>query len=179
MIYYPKKYELYAKSLRCLYQKFILQKGFKPNFLNSLRKIYEFECIFQTHKTPVDLYDFCEAILTAVSLKRNLIFHLSIHGKYFLNQKTFIAVLLGISITADYIHISTKDEILTIKSNFKKTKTLERLIKILGGVLLKNSDNGVSYIFIKLEKTKKETVDFQDAYELSVNPLSIVNCYLI
>ncbi len=179
MIYYPKKYELYANSLRCLYQKFILQRGFKPNFLNSLRKIYEFECIFQTEKSPVNLYDFCDAILTAVSLKRNFIFRLNIHGKYFLNQKTLIAVLLGIGKTADYIHISAQDEILMIKSNFEKSKTLEKLVRIMGGVLLKNLENGISYIFMKSEKTKKETVDFQDAYELSVNPLSIVNCYLI
>ena len=179
MIYYPKKYEIYANSLRCLYQNLILQKGFKQNLLNSLRKIYEFECIFQAEKSPVNLYDFCDAILTAVTLKRNLIFQLNIHGNFILNQKAFTALLLGISKTTDYIDISTKDEILTIKSNFKKTKTLEGLVKILGGVLFKNLENGISYIFIKLEKTKKETVDFQDAYELSVNPLSIVNCYLI
>ena len=179
MIYYPKKYEIYANSLRCLYQKLILQKGLKPNFLNSLRKIYEFECIFQTEKSPVNLYNFCDAILTAVTLKRNFIFHLNIHGNFILNQKAFTALLLGISETADYIAISTKDEILTLKSNFEKTKTLEKLVRIMGGVLLKKLENDISYIFIKLEKTKKETVNFQDAYELSVNPLSIVNCYLI
>ncbi len=179
MIYYPKKYEIYANSLRCLYQKLIMQKGFKPNFLNSLRKIYEFECILQAEKLPINLYDFCYSILTSVSFKRNLIFHLNIHGNYFLNTKTFVALLLNIGKTADFIDISAKNELITIKSNLTKSKILEIFVLKLGGVLLKNLRTNTSYVFINFKKTKKETVNFEDAYDLSVNPLSIVNCYLI
>ena len=179
LIYYPKKYEIYANSLRCLYQNLIMQKGFKPNFLNSLRKIYEFECILQAEKLPINLYDFCYAILTSVSFKRNLIFHLNIHGNYFLNSKTFVALLLNIGKTADFIDISAKNELITIKSNLTKSKILEIFVLKLGGVLLKNLRTNTSYVFINFKKTKKETVNFEDAYDLSVNPLSIVNCYLI
>ncbi len=179
MIYYPKKYELYANSMRCLYHKLILQKGPKPNLLISLRKIYEFECKYSATLLPTNLYEFCNELLTAASFRRKFIFQLKVHGNYLLNQKIFTAILLNICQNADFVEIEISNKTAIIKTNCKKTKQIKRLVFLMGGVILNVVNNDFLHIFLTLKKTKKETVDSQDAYELSVNPLSIINCYLI
>ena len=94
MIYYPKNHERFSASLRLLYHKFINKNGIKNNYLNSLKKIYEFEAMTDKEIVPINPEKLCAEILTAVFLKNGTDFTIDTKYCYLINKKAFFACKL-------------------------------------------------------------------------------------
>ena len=177
MLYYPNKLEKYANSLRLIYQKLILKESFNPKHLSNLRKIYEFEATITDNVCPVDLEKFCIELFTAVIFYKKFNYNLQIKGNYLLNPKILTCILLSIAKETDYIKIYTLKEKIVIKSKITN-KIIEKLIKKMGGIMLKSLNTKMFYIQLNFEKTQKRTTDFNTAFYHCIDPLSPVNLYL-
>ncbi len=178
MIYYPKKYERFAAALRFLYHKFILKKGIKKSYLISLRKIYEFEAITIEDIRPINPEKLCGEILTAVFLKRKTDFLIDTKNRYLINKKAFIALLLNLCAITNYLEIIEVENHLVIKGNFKINNRISKLLNFLRATIFKDTKSSVNYLLFNFPKTQKESEDFEEAYYLLQNPLSVINLYL-
>lgn len=178
MIYYPNKLEMYANSLRLIYQKLILKEKIKPKYLNSLRKIYEFEATISDSISPLDLEGFCRELLNAVILYKPFDYNLQVMGNYLVNQKLLTCILLNIARTSEYIKLYVFREKIVIKSKFTPDKTLKLLVRKIGGTMLKSLNTKTVYIKLNFEKTEKKTTGFHTAFYHCIDPLSPVNLYL-
>lgn len=179
MIYYPKNHERFSASLRLLYHKFINKNGIKKNYLNSLKKIYEFEAITDKEIIPINPEKICGEILTAVFIKKEVVFMIDTKNSYLINKKAFIALLLNLCVTTNYLEIIEIDNKLVIKGNFLFNNQIKRLLQVLKGVIFKDTKTSVYYLLFNFPKTKKESEDFEQAYYMLQNPLSVINLYLI
>ncbi len=178
MIYFPKKVERLTASLRFLYQKFISINGIKNKYLKSLKKIYEFEAIAIEDIRPINPEKLCGEILTAVFLKRKINFLIDTENCYLINKKVFIALLLNICITTNYLEIIEIENRLVFKGKFKINYRANRLLKFLKVTVFKEIKSSVYYLLFNFPKTEKESEDFEQAYYLLQNPLSVINLYL-
>lgn len=178
MIYYPNKLEMYANSLRLIYQKLILKDSIKPKYLDKLRKIYEFEATISDNVSPIDLEEFCSELFTAVIFYKRFNYKLHIKGNYLVNQKVLTCILLNIAKESEFIKIYIFREKIVIKSTFRPMKTVEKLVRKIGGIMFKSVNTKTFYIQLNLEKTEKKTTDFNTAFYHCIDPLSPVNLYL-
>ncbi len=179
MIYYPKKYEQFTAALRLLYHKFIYKNGIKTNYLNSLKKIYEFEAINNKETVPINPENLCSEILTAVFIKCGNDFKIDTKNTYLINKKAFIALLLNLSVTTSNLEIIEITNKLVIKGKFSVNNPTKKLLKVLEGVKFKDTKTSICYLLFNFSKTEKESEDFEQAYYLLQNPLSVINLYLI
>ncbi len=178
MIYYPKKVERLTASLRFLYHKLISKNGIKNNYLKSLKKIYEFEAINNREIKPINPEKLCGEILTALFIKREIDFLIDTKNNYLINKKAFIALLMNLCGTTNYIEIIELQNKLVLKGKFNINKRVKRLLNFLKGTLFKDTKSDVYYLLLNFPKTQKESEDFEQAYYLLQNPLSVINLYL-
>ena len=178
LIYYPKKVERLTASLRFLYHKFIIKNGIKNNYLKSLKKIYEFEAITNCEIAPIDIEKLCGEMLTAVFIKRGTDFSIDTKNNYLINKKAFIALLMRLCVTTDFIEIFEFQNKLVLKGKFKTDNQINRLLIFLKGTILKDTKWPVYYIVFSFPITQKVSEDFEQAYYLLQNPLSVINLYL-
>lgn len=178
MIYYPKKVERLTGSLRILYHKFISKNGIKNNYLKSLRKIYEFEAINNSEIVPINPDKICGEILTALFINRDTDFLIDTKNNYLINKKAFIALFMNLSITTNYIEIIEIQNKLVLKGKFYISKQAKRLLNLLKATAFKDIKSHIYYILFNFPKTQKESEDFEQAYYLLQNPLSVINLYL-
>lgn len=178
MIYYPKNVERLTASLRFLYHKFISKNGIKNNYLKSLKKIYEFEAITNREIVPINPEKLCGEILTAVFIKRETDFLIDTKNSYLINKKAFIALLMNLCSTTNYIEVFEFQNKLVLKGKFNIIKQTKSLLNFLKGTALKDTKSCVYYILFNFPKTQKESEDCEQAYYLLQNPLSVINLYL-
>ena len=178
LIYYPNKFERYTAALRLLYQKLTTNNGIQLRYLNRLKKIYEFEAIQNIDITPINIEKLCGELLTAVLLKKKFDFYIKVENNYLLNKKAFISIILNICNQTNYMQILSIQQKLVIKAKFKTSKTIIRLLKVINGLIFKEIKSEYTYLVLNIPMTQKETKDFEKAYYLVQNPLSVVNLYL-
>ena len=178
LIYYPNKLEMYANSLRLIYQKLILKDSIKPKYLDNLRKIYEFEATMSDSISPLNLEKFCSELFTAVIFYKHFNYNIQIKGNYLVNQKVLTCILLNIARKSEFVKMYILREKIVIKSKFKPDKILKKLVGTLGGIMLKSLNTKTVYIQLNFEKTEKKTTGFHTAFYHCIDPLSPVNLYL-
>lgn len=179
MIYYPNKYERYSASLRLLYQRFIINNGIKLNYLNALKKLYEFEALFCAEAMPINIEKLLVEIFTAVLIKKKFDYFMRINNSYFLEKKKLISLILNIASLTDYLEVAEIGNRLVVKGNFIINEKIILFTKSLEGMILKEAKTETIYLVFNFPVTKKETEDFETAYHLLQNPLSVINLYLI
>lgn len=128
---------------------------------------------------PINPEKLCAEILTAVFIKNGTDFTIDTKNCYFINKKAFIALLLNLCVTTSYLEIVEIDNKLVIKGNFLFNNQTKRLLQVLKGVIFKDTKTSVYYLLFNFPKTKKESEDFEQAYYMLQNPLSVINLYLI
>lgn len=178
LIYCPNKAEQFTAALRLIFQKLIIKNGIKKNYITALRKIYEFEVLIGTYIEPIDIEVLCSELLTAVFLKKKFNYYIKTDKNYLINKKCFTALLLNICCCTDYIEIIEINKSLVIKGNFDINNKIMQLVKKLNGKVLKEVIEKNIYLCFSFTQTEKKSEDFEAAYSLLQNPLSVVNLYL-
>ncbi len=175
---FPKNCGIITNALRLLYQKFILKNGIKPAYLISLKKINRIECFYnKTSPCPLDVEHFCYELFTAIFLKKKFDYFINITGNYLIDKKIFTILILEICETANYLEIKDFNGGFIISGNFKTNKNINFLTKKLKGAAFKDISKNINYIKFNFSKTQKKSGDFETAYALLQNPLSLVNLY--
>ncbi len=178
MIYFPKNYCRITASFRQLYQNLILKKGIKSNYLNSLKKINLIEAYsLDAFPQPLNVEAYFYELFTAIFLKKKFDYFINIKGNYLIDKKILTLLLLEISGKTDYLELKSFKESLVIKGNFIPTKATMLLTKKLKGIIFKELKENICCIKLNFPKTKKESEDFETAFFLLQNPLSVVNLY--
>lgn len=179
MIYFPNKFEIYAASLRLLYQKFIFNHGVTKKYADKLKKIYEFECLTaKDNIAPINLEKYSSQLFTAVILKKKFNYKINIRGNRLLDIKPYTSLLLNICINAEYIKISEICGNIVICGKIVLNKKAVLLIKKLKGDILREIKTDTVYIKLNYPATDKKSADFENAYYMLQNPLSPINLYL-
>lgn len=179
MIYFPNKFEIYASSLRLLYQKFIFSHGVTSSIAEKLKKIYEFECLSEkSNLTPVNLEKYSSQLFTAVILKKKFDYKINIKGNRLLNIKAYTSLLLNICLNAEYLEIIEICGNIVICGKITLNKETVLLTKKLKGDILRERKTDTVYVKLNFPATSKKSADFENAYYMLQNPLSPVNLYL-
>ncbi len=184
MIYFPNKIERYLAVLRNTFHLRIIKNGMKRNYLQNLKKIYITEALlFTENPQPIDLQSFCAEILTAVFLKKLILrqsfdFSVDLSGNYMVCKKLFTVVLLNIASNSQSVKIYTVNGRVVIQSVLPDTDKMHIFAKKLDGFFLQEKKTKNAILTAFFAKTQKKTRDYEKAYELLENPLSVVNFYL-
>lgn len=179
MIYFPNKFEIYAASLRLLYQKFIFNHGVTKKYADKLKKIYEFECLTANDNiAPINLEKYSSQLFTAVILKKKFNYKINIKGNRLLDIKTYTSLLLNICFNTEYLEIVEICGNIVICGKITLNKKTVLLTKKLKGNILRERKTDTVYIKLNYPATNKKSADFENAYYMLQNPLSPVNLYL-
>lgn len=184
MIYFPNKIERYLAVLRNTFQIRILKNGIKNRYLQNLKRIYITEALlFTENPQPIELQSFCAEILTAVFLKKLILrqsfdFSINLDGNYMVCKKLFTVALLNIASNSQRVKIYTVKGRIIIQSILSDTDKMQLLAKKLDGIFLQEKKTKNAILTADFTKTQKKTGDYEKAYELLENPLSVVNFYL-
>ena len=179
MIYFPNKFEIYAASLRLLYQKFIFNHGVTKKYADKLKKIYEFECLTANDNiAPINLEKYSSQLFTAVILKKKFDYKINIKGNRLLDIKTYTSLLLNICFNAEYVEIAEICGNIVICGKIILNKKTVLLTKKLKGDILRERKTDTVYIKLNYPATNKKSAEFENAYYMLQNPLSPVNLYL-
>ena len=179
MIYFPNKFEIYAASLRLLYQKFIFNHGVTKKYADKLKKIYEFECLTANDNiAPINLEKYSSQLFTAVILKKKFNYKINIKGNRLLDIKTYTSLLLNICFNTEYLEIVEICGNIVICGKITLNKKTVLLTKKLKGNILRERKTDTVYIKLNYPATNKKSADFENAYYMLQNPLSPINLYL-
>ena len=179
MIYFPNKFEIYAASLRLLYQKFILNHGVTEKITEKFKKIYEFECLISKDEaSPINLEKYSSQLFTAVILKKKFDYKINIKGNRMLDIKAYTSLLLNICLNTEYLKITEICGNVVICGKISLNEKTVILTKKLKGIFFREIKTNTVYIKLGFPTTNKKSADFENAYYMLQNPLSPVNLYL-
>ena len=179
LIYFPNKFEIYAASLRLLYQKFILNHGVTKSISEKLKKIYEFECLTaKDNIAPINLEKYSSQLFTAVILKKKFNYKINFRGNRLLNIKAYTSLLLNICVNSEFLEIKEICGNIVISGKISLNKKIFLLTEKLKGNILRERKTDIVYIKFNFPATNKKSADFEKAYYMVQNPLSPINLYL-
>lgn len=184
MQFSPNIYIRYASSLRIYLQKRIYKKGIDYKTLKLLRNIILFEIIFcQKGFYETDLFYFFDRLSCAISaecLKRSHWVNISVNGigNGKINRNAMVYILCQ-CFNANNISIKIAENFIIIKTNFIQiNKVVNEILKVLGGVLLRDIKNNKYGIFLPFKRCKNPVLKSPDEYDYLFNPLSTLKVFL-
>ena len=182
MIFLPNKFELYTCILRNTMQTLIIKNGYKPKYLKNLMKIHRAEALFSNSTEPINIKKFTDEILKAVFIKKTesekgFGFRVSAIGTFLINKKLYTSLLLLLCQDTDRIKIDLLNDKILITVSVESFDL--NLINAIGATHFYERKTKQLYILITAPKTNKTPTDIEKDWEYILNPLSVVNIYLI
>lgn len=183
MIFLPNNFEIYCSRLRSTLQFLIIKNGYKPKYLENLKKIHRAEALFSDYKIPIELNFFNSELLKAVYLKKleqkkPFGFKLKTNGTFLINKKLYISFLLSLCENSCCIKASVKKDSILIISKGEISSAAKKLLKSLNGYFFYNMKSNTVLAVIPADRTSKSPIKTKKDWEYLLNPLSAVNIYL-
>lgn len=183
MIFLPNNFENYCYRLRNTLQFLIIKNGYKPRYLENLKKIHQAEALYSTAKTPIEINSFTTELLKAVFLKKlesneKFNFNIKTNGTFLINKKLYTSFLLCICKNSHEIEILQMRGNIAIIFDGQTPQKTKKFLNVLKGYLLKDIKSNRTLTVIPLEKTDKNPLKTEKDWEYILNPLSEVNIYL-
>ena len=163
-------------------QTLIIKNGYKAKYLKNLMKIHRAEALLSNATEPINIKEFTDEILKAVFIKKteneqSFGFRVSATGNFLINKKLYTSLLLSLCHETDRIKVDLLNEKILITASVGSFDL--NLIKAIGATHFYERKTKQLYILITAPKTNKTPTETEKDWEYILNPLSIVNIYLI
>lgn len=183
LIFLPNKFERYTAALRSVIQNLIIKNGIKQNYLKNLKTIYDFEAILSNTLSTINIekeyYEFFAAIyLKKIKKDKKFTFFINANGNYLINRKLFTALLLNLSLNCNEITLQNKENLIIVSGDFQINSKIKIMVKKLNGAYLREIKSNKTLLVFPFNKSQNKAENFEYAYSLLQNSLSIINCYL-
>lgn len=163
-------------------QTLIIKNGYKPNYIKNLMKIHRAEALFTEAAEPINIKEFSDEILKAVFIKKTeneqgFGFRVSAKGTFLINKKRITSLILSLCQKTRRIKIDLLNEKILITASVENYDL--KLINKIGATHFYERKTKKLYILMTAPKTEKLPKDTEKDWEYILNPLSVVNIYLI
>ena len=163
-------------------QTLIIKNGYKAKYLKNLMKIHRAEALLSNATEPINIKEFTDEILKAVFIKKteneqSFGFRVSATGNFLINKKLYTSLLLSLCCETDKVKVDLLNEKILITASVESFDL--NLINAIGATHFYERKTKQLYILITAPKTNKTPKETEKDWEYILNPLSVVNIYLI
>lgn len=186
MIFLPKAFERYASALRLSVQLSVLRGGNDARHLRRLKKICFAEALYRRdERSPEDIRRLSDSVLGAaliILMGRGGLpaVELSGGGTYLVNRRLYVALLTELAAKSRNIRVNAGEKGVIITAvGFYGSAALAKMVRAMGGVILRERNADRSVIFIPAEKTRIKADRVENEWCYLLDPFSPVNIWLL